>query len=62
MMRKGIAYTLLLIEPGLWKWQFRIGATLTTGMTRTSLMGMAAHSACNRIDRELKKARGFARQ
>jgi hypothetical protein len=61
MMRKGIAYTLLLIEPGLWKWQFRIGATITTGTTRTSLMGMAAHSASNRIDRELKKARGLTR-
>jgi hypothetical protein len=59
MMRKGIAYTLRLIEPGLWKWQFQIGATITIGTTRTSLMGMAAHSASSRIDRELKKARGF---
>jgi hypothetical protein len=62
MMRKGIAYTLLLIEPGLWKWQFQIGATITTGKTRTTLMGMAAHSASNRIDGELKKARGFTQQ
>jgi hypothetical protein len=25
MNRKGIEFTLLLIEPGLWKWRFQIG-------------------------------------
>jgi len=59
MIRKGVVYTLLLIEPGLWKWQFQIGATITTGKTHTNLMGMAAHSASARIDRELRKLPGL---
>ena len=45
MNRKGVEFTLLLIEPGLWKWRFQIGETVTTGTTETNLKGMAAHRA-----------------
>jgi hypothetical protein len=55
MNRKGVEFTLLLIEPGLWRWRFQIGETISTGKTHTNLMGMAAHRVHQRIDRELRK-------
>jgi hypothetical protein len=55
MTRKGVEFTLLLIEPGLWKWRFQIGDTATTGKTKTRLMGMAARRAQLRIDGALRK-------
>ena len=55
MNRKGIEFSLLQVQPGLWKWQFQIGDTVTTGKTRSNLMGIAAHRAQKRIDLELKK-------
>lgn len=57
MNRKGIDFTLVQIEPGLWKWRFQIGEAVTTGKTKTRLMGMASHRAQQRIDRELGKPR-----
>lgn len=54
-MRKGVEFTLLLIEPGLWKWRFQIGGTISSGKTRTNLMGMAAHRVQQRIDRDLRR-------
>jgi len=42
MNRKGVEFTILLIEPGLWKWRFQIGEIVTTGKTEASLMGLAA--------------------
>jgi hypothetical protein len=35
--RKGVQYSLMQDEPDLWKWQFQIGKTVTTGTTRTRL-------------------------
>jgi len=60
MNRKGVEFTLLLIGPGLWKWSFQIGETISTGKTHTSLLGMAAHRVHRRIDRELSKPRSLA--
>jgi hypothetical protein len=60
MNRKGIEFTLLLIEPGLWKWRFQIGEIVTTGKTEASLMGLAARRVQLRIDRELRKPRSLA--
>ena len=57
MNRRGVDFTLLLIEPGLWRWRFQIGETISTGTTRTSLKGMAARRAHDRIDAELRKPR-----
>ena len=54
MNRKGVEFTLVQAEPGLWKWQFQIGDTVTTGKTQSNLMGMAARRVQMRIDRELK--------
>jgi hypothetical protein len=51
--RKGIEYGLKEVEPELWEWQFQIGETVTTGRTRTRLMGMAARRVQLRIDRAL---------
>lgn len=56
MNRKGIEFSLRQVEPDLWKWQFQIGHTVTTGQTRTRLMGMAAHRVHKRIDLELSRA------
>ena len=55
MNRKGIEFSLVQLDADLWRWQFRIGETLTTGKTTTKLRGMAARKAQMRIDCELKK-------
>jgi hypothetical protein len=53
----GVEFTVMEVEPGLWKWQFQIGKTVTTGKTPSNLKGMAAHRVQQRIDRELRKLR-----
>ena len=58
MNRKGVEFSLTQVEPGLWKWQFQIGNTVTTGKTHSNLMGLATHRVQQRIDRELNKQRG----
>jgi hypothetical protein len=55
MIRQGVEFTLVQAEPDVWRWQFRIGETVTTGTTRTRLKGMAVHKAHRRIDIELGK-------
>ena len=55
MNRRGVEYTAVQVGPSLWKWQFQIGDTVTTGTTHTKLKGMAAKRADARIDRELKR-------
>jgi hypothetical protein len=57
MIRKGVEFTLVLIEPGLWQWRFQIDEAISTGKTQTSLMGMAARRVERRIDRALNKPR-----
>jgi hypothetical protein len=57
MNRKGIEFSLLQIEPDVWRWQFQIGETVTTGKTRTRLKGMAAHRVHDRIEGALKLPR-----
>jgi hypothetical protein len=59
MNRKGVEFSLTQVEPGLWKWQFQIGNTVTTGKMHSNLMGLAAHRVQQKIDRELKKPREF---
>ena len=56
MNRRGVEFTVTQVESGLWKWQFQIDETVTTGKTYSNLMGMAAHRVQQRIDRELNKA------
>jgi hypothetical protein len=58
--RKGIEFTVLLVEPGLWQWRFQIGKTVTTGKTQTELMGLAARRAESRIDGALRKLKAAA--
>jgi hypothetical protein len=55
MNRRGVEFSLRRVEPDLWKWQFQIGNNVTTGQTRSRLMGIAVHRAQQRIDLELKK-------
>jgi len=57
MNRRGVEFTVTQVEPGLWKWHFQIGKTITTGETHSNLMGMAARRVQQRIDRELNKSR-----
>ncbi len=61
MNRKGIEYSLLQIEPDVWRWQFQIGEAVTTGKTKTRLKGMAARRAQARIDRALRLPRNARR-
>jgi hypothetical protein len=58
MNRKGVEFTLVQVQPGLWKWQFQIGEDVTSGKTRSNLMGIAAHRVQQRIDRELERSHG----
>jgi hypothetical protein len=53
--RKGVEYSVLLIEPGLWRWRFQIGETATSGKTRTHLPGMVTRRVELRIDSALRK-------
>jgi hypothetical protein len=57
MNRSGVEFSLTQVEPGLWKWEFQIGDTVTIGKTQSNLMGMAARRVQQRIDRELGKPR-----
>jgi hypothetical protein len=57
MNRRGVEFTLIQVQPGLWKWKFQIGEIITTGGTQSSLMGIAARRAQQQIDRELGKSR-----
>jgi len=57
MNRRGVEYTAVQVGPSLWKWQFQIGDTATSGTTHTKLKGMAAKRAEVRIDRDLKRLR-----
>ena len=54
MNRKGVEFNVVQIEPGLWRWQFQIDETVTTGTAKTNLRGMAARRAEMRIDPDLK--------
>jgi hypothetical protein len=62
MNRRGVEFTVVQVEPGVWRWCFQIGEAATTGKTQTSLMGMAAHRVQQRIDRELRKQRDLAQR
>ena len=46
MNRKGVEFTLIQVQPGLWKWKFQIGETITTGKTQSSLM-VLLRAECN---------------
>lgn len=55
MVHKGIDYEIAKIEPGLWKYQFRIGAVIRTGKTRCSLELLADRRVRLTIDKQLRK-------
>ena len=59
MNRRGVEFTLVQVEPGLWKWRFQIDQTVSTGKTQTNLMGLADRRVQQRIDFELRKPRDF---
>jgi hypothetical protein len=57
MNHKGVEYTVAATAtPGIWKWQFRIGDEVKTGMTESKINLLAIRRVQLRIDRELKKA------
>ena len=53
MKRRGVEFSLMKAQPGLWKWRFQIGETIVSGSTETKLMGLAVRRVQQRIDREL---------
>jgi hypothetical protein len=61
MNRKGIEFSLVQVTPDVWRWQFQIDGTVTTGNTQTRLKGMAARRAQERIDRALRLPRDLRR-
>ena len=54
MIHKDIEYEIEMIEPGLWKYQFRIGAVIRTGKTNCSLELLAHRRVQMTIDRLLR--------
>ena len=58
MNHKGVAYTLTMIEPGTWKWQFWIDEQVRAGKIQTSLRGLAERRAEAKIDLFLKETKG----
>ena len=54
-IRNGVEFTLLLIEPGMWRWRFQIGELATTGTTKTNLRGLGSRRVAAQIDRTLHK-------
>ena len=55
MIHRGVEYSVTAVTPGIWKWQFRIGDRVVTGMTEARLQLLAVRRVQLRIDRELKK-------
>jgi hypothetical protein len=59
MNRRGVEFTVVeTSEPNVWRWEFRIADTVTTGGTETALFGMAARRAQLRIDEALQRLKG----
>ena len=56
MVYKGVEFSLTVVVPGVWKWQFRIGDRVVTGKTEAKLYLLAMRRVQLRIDRELRKA------
>jgi hypothetical protein len=53
LLHRGIEYSVLKVEPGIWKWTFRIGGAVTTGKTATNIDLLAARRVQLRINRAL---------
>ena len=53
LLHRGIEYSVLKVEPGIWKWTFRIGGEVTTGKTATNIDLLAARRVQLRINRAL---------
>jgi hypothetical protein len=55
MNHRGVEFTVAKTAiPGIWQWQFRIGAQVKTGKTETKIDLLAIRRVQLRIDRELK--------
>ena len=55
MNRRGVEFSLMQARPGLWRWRFQIGETVTSGKTEAKLMGLAVRRVEQRIDCELNR-------
>ena len=53
LLHRGIEYSVLKVEPGIWKWTFRIGGAVTTGKTAMNIDLLAARRVQLRINRAL---------
>lgn len=57
MVYKGIEYSVVeAAEPGIWKWQFRIGSEIKSGKTATNLFLLASRRAQRKINQALRGA------
>jgi hypothetical protein len=56
MNYKAIEYSLKSVEPGIWKFRFRIGRAIKSGTTKASHEHLAIRRVEKRIDRELENA------
>ena len=55
MIYKGIEYSVVeAAEPGIWKWQFKIGSQVKTGVTATKLYLLASRRAQLKINQALR--------
>jgi len=54
MNYKAIEYSLKSVEPGIWKYKFRIGRGIKTGTTKTKLDLVAIHRVQSELTASLK--------
>ena len=59
MNHRGVEFSVVeTSERDIWRWEFRIADTVTTGKTETALYGMAARRAQLKIDKALQRIKG----
>jgi hypothetical protein len=55
MMHRGVELTLCKIRRDAWRWEFKIGRTVRSGVTQTAIEQLAIRRAQQQIDRSLRE-------
>jgi len=55
MMHRGVELTLFKIRQDAWRWEFKIGRTVRSGVTQTAIEQLAVRRGQQQIDRSLRE-------
>jgi hypothetical protein len=55
MIHRGVELTLFKIRRDAWRWEFRIGRTVRSGVTQTAIEQLAIRRGQQQIDRSLRE-------